>query len=111
MKNQAVKILLVILSAVCLSSCKPEVDDLPQCSPNLDIYIDDLGVKKINYENSFCLCRKYHFGLDFIGPVSEVSYHPVEHCNKVIGWNPKNYSKVWMFWDDVRNYAIKRASR
>ncbi len=105
------KMMLVILLAICLSACTPEVDDYPQCSPNLDIYTDESGLKQINYETSFCLCRKYHFGLDHIGPVSEVTDHPIERCNKLIGWAPKHYSSVWMFWDEVRKLALKKAKK
>ena len=113
MKVHQIKILLVILLAGCLSSCRslPTVEDLPQCSVYLDIFQDENGQKQVNYDGSTCFCRSYHFGTDFIGPKTEVSEHPVEMCQKIIGWAPSDYSTLWVYWDEVRKAAVKKVKK
>lgn len=106
-----IQLTLLILSTICLSACVPEVEDKPQCSPFIAVSTNESGKKEISYENSYCRCRDYHFGMDHIGPVSKSEYYPIEVCHKIIGWAPKDYSIVWMFWEDVRKYAAKKANK
>jgi len=100
---------------IILASCTniPSTPDGPQCSPIFSYVTSLEGKSYIDVDNSYCLCRTYHFGLDYIGktPDSSTWKEPINYCDKLIGWTPKEYAKKATFWEEVRariELGIKR---
>jgi hypothetical protein len=113
MKTQLLKIQLILL-AICLSSCSaPSFRDREQCSVTHhyeEIEIFGGGVKKVIIpEKSKCDCRKYHWGLDYIGPKTAAKAFPVEKCNKLTGHSPKEYVGHINDAEAVRLYLVDRS--
>lgn len=52
----------------------------------------------------------YHFGEDYVGETRNTTAwkEPFEKCNKIIGWQPFDYSEVASFWESVRVYLNDR---
>jgi len=106
-------LVLILMSLVIFPSCqtRPEISDLPQCSPvlvsELILAVDPISQETyqydvINKEKSYCQCRPYRFSKKYIGPSGTVTVHPIEKCNKMVGWETPNYIKVARFWEAVR---------
>lgn len=95
-----------------ISACTnfPATPDSPQCSPVMKILH---GTDYISIKESYCLCRVYHFGVDYVGPVPglEAYREPIESCNKLIGWTPEEYAKKANFWEEVRKEIKKRLKK
>lgn len=99
------KYLLLFLLAGCAGA--PETNDGPQCSPVFKYSEDN---KFISVEESYCVCRLYHFGLDYVGPVKNTDswVEPIQSCDRLVGWQPNEYSKKASYWEAVRAYIKQR---
>jgi hypothetical protein len=97
-----IKIVFLLLLAACTSI--PTTPDGPQCSPVFSYVNSTDGKEFIDVEGSYCLCREYHFGLDYVGktPDSTTWKEPIKYCDRLIGWTPKEYAKKATFWEAVR---------
>ena len=97
------KILLLTILTTCLSACRtpPKYFIGTQCSPVYS-YEDLAGVTYINAESSKCFCRQYRVSPEFIGPTSESKNYPIEKCNKIIGYSPKEYVELNNLMEYVR---------
>jgi hypothetical protein len=98
-----------------LTSCTniPTTPDGPQCSPVFKYVNSTDGKEFIDVESSYCLCRQYHFGLDYVGktPNSDIWKESIKYCDKLIGWIPKEYAKKATFWEEVRATIEQEISR
>jgi hypothetical protein len=105
MSNAIVFSLIFFLS----TSCAVKVRDTLQCSPVFK-YVEIEAIGYISMEESYCICRQYRFNEDYVGPVpaGPVTYEPIQSCNKLIGWSPKEYALVSNYWEELRR-AIKEA--
>lgn len=99
-----IKFLQLILLVSCTSTItgnKPEIEDLPQCSPIFRYETLD-NKEYISLEKSYCLCGRYRFTQNYVGPVGDSWIENIKSCHKVIGWKPKEYGEVSGFWQEVR---------
>jgi hypothetical protein len=80
----------------------PTIKDTNQCSPIFKYVKDSEGVEWISTTDSYCICGKYRFNLDYVGPQGGSWKESIKSCDKVIGWNPKEYGEVANFWKEVR---------
>ena len=96
------KMLLIALITF-LSSCgsTPESIEFNQKTVYL-VLIEEDGRRYIDEKESACFLRRYHWGADFIGKVSEVSELDIIKCNKIIGSSPKNYAKKITWLEQLR---------
>lgn len=101
-------LVLILMSLAIFPSCqtRPEISDLPQCSPVMvsKTIINEQNQEEqvIDMKQSYCQCRPYRFSKKYIGPSGVVTVHPIEKCNKMVGWETPNYIKVARFWEAVR---------
>lgn len=97
--------LLALLSFISCTSTitgnKPQIEDLPQCSPIFRYETID-SREYISIEKSYCICGKYRFTEQYVGAVGESWIEPIKNCHKVIGWKVKEYGEVSNFWQQVR---------
>ena len=115
MKTQKMKILLGILLITCLSSCltscrvsrdnMPKIEDVKQLSPYFH-YVTIDGKEYIDVQKSVCFSRDYRHTIDYVGPVGAYESLNIKKCNKVVGYSPVNYTKVFNYQDYVR-FLIK----
>jgi hypothetical protein len=101
------KFLLLFLLAGCAGA--PETKDGAQCSPVFKYTEDN---KYISIEESFCVCRLYHFGLDYVGQVKNTDswIEPIQSCDRLVGWSPQEYAKKAAYWEAVRAYIKDRSN-
>jgi hypothetical protein len=68
------------------------------------------GVEWISTTESYCLCRKHRFSLQYIGivPTTQPWKEPIMNCNKVIGWKPEAYGRKSAYFENVRQ-SVKKA--
>lgn len=108
---QIQKILPVILFATFLSSCGSDIPqnvDFNQKSLYLVLETDENGRRYINEEESACFRRRYRYGIDLIGPLSDqIEDLDVTACHKIIGSSPLNYRKKINWLESIRLEAIK----
>lgn len=99
--------LFLFFLLILIPSCTnlPSTPDDDQCTPIMKVVKDDLGVDWISTTESYCLCRKHRFNLDYIGivPATESWKEPIMNCHKVIGWKPDAYARKASFWENVRS--------
>lgn len=111
--NKLLRTLLIIcLSASCFTSCRvtsedmPKIEDVEQLSPYFH-YVNIDGKDYIDVELSRCFARNYRHSIDFVGPVEYSKAESIKKCNKVVGYGPVNYTKVFNYHDHVR-FLIKK---
>jgi hypothetical protein len=97
-----IRLFFLLLLASCTNI--PTTPDGPQCSPVFTYVKSTDGKEYIEVESSYCLCRMYHFGLDYVGKVPNITTwkEPIKYCDKLIGWTPEEYTKKASFWEAVR---------
>lgn len=97
------KIYLSFLLLFTLVSCgsAPTIEDTTQRSP-VFIYSED--GKYIDVSKSYCICRKYRYNIEYVGTVGGSWQEPIKNCNKVVGWNTKEYVTVAEYWVRVKEY-------
>lgn len=102
------KTCLSILLLFTLVSCgsAPTIEPTNQCSPVFVYVTDDTGKEFIDVSASYCLCRKYVFSIDQVGPQGGAWREPVKSCDRVVGWKAKEYGAVAEYWQRVREYLL-----
>jgi hypothetical protein len=102
---------IILIALLLLTSCSemPTTQDDDQCTPIMKTKLDDNGVEWISTSESYCLCRKYRYSIEYIGvvPATESWKEPIMNCNKVIGFKPDAYARKASYFEAVRQ-AIKR---
>lgn len=98
-----IKFILLFLLSAC--SNYPTTPDSPQCSPIFKYETSLENIEYISTVDSYCICRMYHFGIDYVGPVKNTSTwkEPIKSCDKLVGWVPDDYAKKAVFWEAVRS--------
>lgn len=100
---QTLKKSSVILLMICLSGCStPEIRDLPQMSLRLVLETDENGRRYVNEKESACFIRIYRHSKNHLGTVGRETEEDVLHCNKMIGYGPRDYADLNQFFEEVR---------
>lgn len=96
----------IYLSLLLLASCAgaPQIATTTQCSPIFKYVQDVLGNEYIDVKDSYCICRKYEFTPQYVGPVGGSWAEDIKSCDRVVGWKAKEYPIVANFWVEVREY-------
>lgn len=94
-----VKLILILLSTVSLSSC----DTFPTITPKERCTI----VLQETIEESYCRCTLYGWSRESIGPIGDPANYPVEKCNKFTGYSPQDYTDIYLWQDRVRLWLIR----
>lgn len=94
------KLLILLILVSCQSV--PTSIETNQCSPIHRYVKDSDNVEWINVSKSYCLCRKYRFSVESVGPIGGSWRLPLKECDKVIGWAPSEYVTVREYWESVR---------
>ena len=120
-------LLITLGILVSLSACNtvPVVADQEQCfmelepiggyentgdaSPSYEEQILQLEENGIDTEASYCGCRSYHYGKDYIGMTLNTTPYkkPLSYCHKTVGWKPDGYAEVVTYWQAIRNWILK----
>jgi hypothetical protein len=97
------KILATIIFLISLSGCQtpsqPQKFEAEQCQTVL--VIDPSG--NVDSSASFCRCRNYEIGRDFIGSRGTVTRAPLGKCDQLIGYSVYDNTKLVNFLEYVRN--------
>jgi hypothetical protein len=61
-------------------------------------------------QDDACFCRDYKYSAEYIGPVGNEEEHPIEACDKLVGFSPDDYLEVTTYHEAVRK-LIKKYSK
>jgi hypothetical protein len=88
-----------------LTSCgnAPTIQPTNQCSAVFKF--TETG--DISSKESYCICRKYVFTIERVGPEGGSFKEPIQSCDKLVGWKPKEYSIVAEYWEALREYIVE----
>lgn len=106
MKTPKTPILVLIISAICLSaSCRinqePKIEDLEQLSPFF-VYVTINGKRYIDIDRSKCFTRSYRHSRSYIGSVGRDEAKNISHCDRSVGYSAREYVKLNNFKEAVR---------
>jgi len=112
LKNQKLKMILMITLILCLSlSCKKMPllgTPIERCGTFMEEVEEDLYVGK-------CRCHEYEITLKNIGRISESVDHPLSYCNKAIVFKASSswaelraWIEALVFWENERRKKKKK---
>jgi len=107
MSRPKTQIVLLMISVICLSaSCRvteePKIEDLRQLSVYFH-FVDIAGKEYIDVAASRCYSRQYRHSKEFIGPLGNEKLEDMSVCDRMIGYSPRNYTKLHNFMQRVRS--------
>ncbi len=94
LRTQPLRLTLILLPMIFLSSCK-----LPW--PNRDVERCTLFINRIDESDNYsgkCRCHDYRISQKFLGRVSEPIDHPVEYCKRLVGFRPTEWTDFFVSW-------------
>ena len=103
------KLSTIFLSILILSGCK---DNFPSIKPQERCVIafeQQIEVDGTKFYSGFCRCHLYEWNLSRIGRIGESQNYEIEKCNKLIGFTPDTYEKVYTWWDSIRMWLARRS--
>lgn len=95
------KTLVILVFLSFLESCQtpPQVFEGRQCQA---VFAFDSN-NDIDPGQSFCRCRSYHIGKDFIGSRGNVSRYPLRECDQYLGYSVRENTRLVNFMEYVRS--------
>lgn len=99
-------ILLLIISTS--TSCK---DNFPTISPQVrcvNVLLEEKIVDGVPFYSGYCRCHLYEWSSTNIGRISESVNYDLLKCNKLIGFEPDTYEKVWTWWESIRLWLNRK---
>lgn len=87
------KLTLIPLSIIFLSGCNGFPTILPQERCVIVLESD---------QGSYCRCHLYEWSKDHIGRISDSVDHEIKYCDKLIGFRPDTYGRVYTWWEEIR---------
>ena len=87
------KQILILPLIIFLSGCQgfPTIEPQERCIIVLE---SDQG--------AYCRCHMYEWTKENIGRVSESIDHEPMYCNKLIGFRPNTYERIYTWWEAIR---------
>lgn len=76
-------------------------DDFPVIEPQLRCVVI-LTEKSDNGFNGYCRCHLYQWGIDGIGRISESTNHPIDKCDKLVGFLPDSNATIYGWQESIR---------
>lgn len=102
------KLILVGLSIICLSSCKDEFPAIQPQTRCVSVLLDEKYVDGGKYYSGFCRCHLYEWTSERIGRIGESTDYELAKCNKLIGFEPDTYVNVYTWWESIRLWLNRR---
>lgn len=106
---QSLKKILTLLLILSISvSCK---DNFPSILPQVrcvNVLLDEKIIDGVPFYSGYCRCHTYEWSIDHIGRVSESANYELMKCNKLIGFEPDTYEKLWTWWEEVRLWLNRK---
>lgn len=94
--------ILILLLTICLSSC----DDFPSITPKERCVIVLLP-EIPTMDESYCRCHLYQWSSENIGRISESVSHPINYCNKLIGFNADDSLAIYTWEESIRLWLLR----
>ena len=105
---QKLKLILILLLINFLSSCK---DGFPTIEPQvrcINVLLVEKDVDGDKFYSGYCRCHLYEWSADRIGRVGESVNYDLLKCNKLIGFEPDTYGKVYIWWESIRLWLSRK---
>jgi len=102
------KLTLMLLLIISLSSCKggfPTIEPQLRC---VSVLLNEKDVDGDKYYSGFCRCHLYEWTSERIGRVGESVDYELVKCNKLIGFEPDTYGKVYIWWENIRMWLNRQ---
>jgi hypothetical protein len=99
---QKLNLLLMLVSINFLSSC----NEFPTITPKERCVIVLLP-EIPTMEESYCRCHMYQWSSESIGRVSDSVDHPVNYCNKLIGFNADDSLSIYSWQNNIRLWLLR----
>lgn len=99
---QKLKPILIAVLIIFLSGCR---DNFPTINPQVrcvNVLMDSQIIDGTTYYSGYCRCHLYEWSSDRIGRIGDSVDYSLEKCNKLIGFEPDTYEKVWTWWESIR---------
>lgn len=100
--------LMLLLIALTSLSCKkgfPSIEPQVRC---VNVLLDEKVIEGVPYYSGYCRCHLYEWTASNIGRVSDSTNYELQKCNKLIGFEPDTYTKVWTWWEDIRLFLNRQ---
>lgn len=94
--------LMLLLTIFLSSSCK---DSFPSIQPQVrcvNVLLDEKVIDGVSYYSGYCRCHLYEWNMDRIGRIGDSINYDMVKCNKLIGFEPDTYEKIWTWWENIR---------
>ena len=98
--------LIICLSLVFLFGCDgfPTIKPQERCGLVLDQVVSEGGE---DYYSGHCRCHLYSWSRDGIGRISESENKPLNYCDKMLGFKPKESAIIYEWQESVRLWLIR----
>jgi hypothetical protein len=80
----------MMLLITSLSCTNLEVEEIERCA--------------ITLEGNYCRCHMYQISKEYTGIIGESVNHPLEYCDKMVGFRPDEYGKLSIWIHDVMEF-------
>lgn len=108
MKMLTILTVLMIASTACRDDNYPTIRDIDQRSIFLADPVEIDGKLYIPVEDSVCFSRMYEHNKSGIGAVSEAQQLDVYECDKIIGYEPEEYSLYTSWKNSLRRWMLRQ---
>jgi hypothetical protein len=95
LKNQRLRLILILLVTISLSGCK----NIPW--PTRDVERCTLFINRVDASDLYegkCRCHPYRINKTFLGRSGDPTDHPVEYCKRLVGFRPTEWTDFFVPW-------------
>ena len=101
------KTILLLVTILCLNGCSEEQEtslELSQQEVVFPVVVEIDGRSYYPADQIQCNQRKYRVSKEIIGPLSKFEQVDISNCQKVIGYQPKAYARLFNLLEWVRQH-------
>lgn len=101
-------LLLIILTSVSCRDNFPAIEPQTRC---VNVLLEEKIVDGVPFYSGYCRCHLYEWNSSRIGRVSESTNYELLKCNKLIGFEPDTYEKIWTWWENIRLWLNRKQGK
>lgn len=105
---QKLKLLLIAPWILFLNGCK---DQFPTIEPQVrcvNVLLEKKSIEGIPFYTGYCRCHNYEWTIERIGRVGNSIDYSMEKCDRLVGFEPDTYEKIYMWWEEIRLWLKRR---
>lgn len=106
---QRLNLRLMLLLTLFLSvSCNDKFPSILPQNRCVSVLLDEKIIEGVPYYAGYCRCHLYEWTIDHIGKVSDSVDYELKSCDKLIGFQPDTYQKIWSWWEEIRLWLVRK---